>query len=99
MTGDPVEIERKFRVRDLPALEGLAAVHVQQGYLTLTRDSVELRLRRANDRHFITLKSDGELERIEYEIGLNKAQFETLWPATQDRRVEKIRHVAAVWKR
>lgn len=96
MTGDPVEIERKFRVRDLPALEGLTAVHVQQGYLTLTRDSVELRLRRANDRHFITLKSDGELKRIEYEIGLDKAQFETLWPATQDRRVEKIRHVGAL---
>jgi CYTH domain-containing protein len=93
MNGDPVEIERKFRVRDLPALEGLKAVHVEQGYLTLTGDSVELRLRRADDRHFMTLKSDGGLERLEYEIAIDRAQFETLWPATQGRRVKKVRHV------
>ncbi len=93
MTGEPIEIERKFRVRDLPALEGLKAVHVQQGYLTRTGDSVELRLRQADDRHFMTLKSDGGLERLEYEIAIDPAQFETLWPATKGRRVEKIRHV------
>jgi CYTH domain-containing protein len=93
MTGDPVEIERKFRVRNLPALKELKAINVQQGCLTLTKDSVELRLRRADDRYFMTLKSGGGLERQEYEIAINTAQFETLWPATQDRRVEKTRHV------
>lgn len=93
MTCDPVEIERKFRVRELPPLEGLKAVHVQQGYLTLTNDSVELRLRRAGDKDFMTLKSDGGLERLEYEIAIDTVQFETLWPATHDRRVEKTRHV------
>jgi CYTH domain-containing protein len=93
MTGEPVEIERKFRVRDLPTLEGLKAVHVQQGYLTLIDDSVELRLRRADDHHFMTLKSDGGLERLEYEIVIDRAQFETLWPATQGRWVVKTRHV------
>lgn len=93
MTNDPVEIERKFRVRDLPALEGLTAVHVQQGYLTQANDSVELRLRRAGDQEFMTLKSGGGLERLEYEIAIDTMQFETFWPATYDRRVEKTRHV------
>lgn len=93
MTVEPVEIERKFRVHNLPALEELKAVHVQQGYLTLARDSVELRLRRADERHFMTLKSGGGLERQEYEIAIDPAQFKTLWPATQGRRVNKIRHV------
>lgn len=93
MTVDPIEIERKFRVRDLPALETLKAFRVQQGYLTQANDSVEVRLRRAGDQEFMTLKSNGGLERLEYEIAIDRVQFETLWPATQNRRVEKTRHV------
>ena len=93
MTAAPVEIERKFRVRKMPDLEGLIPFRVRQGYLTLPGDSVEVRLRQKDDRFFMTLKSEGGLERLEYEVQIDRTQFDTLWPATQGRRIEKTRHV------
>ncbi len=93
MTAAPVEIERKFRVHELPPLKGLTAVDVLQGYLTRTTDSVELRLRQSGDAYFMTLKSDGGLERLEYETAIDQTQFKTFWPATHGSRVEKTRHI------
>lgn len=85
------EIERKFLV-DGPVPEGLSARPILQGYLTADTDSVEIRLRRKGDDHFLTLKSDGGLIREEREVAIGAEQFATLWPATEGRRVEKTRH-------
>lgn len=86
-----IEIERKFIVTAFPRME-LHAVPLRQGYLTAATDSVELRLRQQGTEYFLTLKSGDGLSRQEYEISVNMAQFETLWPATTGRRVEKTRH-------
>lgn len=86
-----IEIERKFLVATFPYGE-LHAVPLRQGYLTTSTDSVELRLRQRGTEYFMTLKSEGGLSRQEYEIPVDVAQFETLWPATEGRRVEKTRY-------
>lgn len=91
-----VEIERKFLVARLPVLEGLKAKPVRQGYVTLEGDSVELRLREKGGAFFLTLKSEGGLQRMEREIEIGRDQFDTLWPATGGRVVEKTRYVGAL---
>lgn len=85
------EIERKFLVATFPDGE-LHAVSLHQGYLTTPTDSAELRLRQQGTEYFMTLKSEGGLSRQEYEIQVDVAQFEMLWPATEGRRVEKTRY-------
>lgn len=85
------EIERKFLVLG-PAPEGLACEPIRQGYITAATDSAEVRLRQKGHACFLTVKSEGVLVRDEYEIRIGQAEFETLWPVTEGRRVEKTRH-------
>lgn len=91
MMADAQEIERKFLVSAKPSLDGVSRADVRQGYLTLPDDSVEMRLRQMDDKYFLTLKSGEGLTRGEREVAIDKAQFETFWPATEGRRVEKER--------
>lgn len=88
----PQEIERKFLVSAPPALKGLESDVIRQGYVTQAGDSVELRLRQKGDSWFLTVKSDGDLSRTEYDMPISREQFDTLWPATLGRRVEKTRY-------
>lgn len=85
------EIERKFLVRG-PVPEGLAFEPIRQGYITAALDSAEVRLRQKGGACFLTVKSEGGLVRDEYEIAIGTAEFETLWPLTEGRRLEKTRH-------
>ncbi|MEW2917051.1 CYTH domain-containing protein [Ruegeria sp. ANG10] len=87
-----LEIERKFLVADLPDLSGAEKAVVRQGYLTAPDDSTELRLRQKNDRFFLTLKGGGTMVRVEREAEITAEQFETFWPETDGRRVEKERY-------
>ncbi len=87
------EIERKFLVSREP--EGLARHphhRIRQGYLAIASDGSEVRIRQLDDRHFLTCKGPGTLSRRELETEVSKDQFETLWPATEGCRVEKIRY-------
>ncbi len=86
------EIERKFLVADLPDLSGTEKAVVRQGYLTAPDDSTELRLRQKNDRYFLTLKGSGVLVRVEREAEISAEQFNTFWPETDGRRLEKVRY-------
>lgn len=90
MTTD-IEIERKFLVRQKPDLSAARSEAVRQGYLTLPDDSVELRLRQKGEHYFLTLKSGDGLTREEREVPIDVTQFDRLWPATQGRRIEKVR--------
>ena len=40
MTDNPVEIERKFLVAELPSLDGVDSKKIRQGYVTVPSDSV-----------------------------------------------------------
>lgn len=89
--GDFVEIERKFLVLRLPDLSLARRADIAQGYLTQNSDLVELRLRAADDRRILTLKSGSGMTRKEREIALSPEQFDILWPETEGRRLEKER--------
>ena len=87
-----MEIERKFLLRSLPpGLEDAPARSIVQGYLALTPEGVEVRVRRKGDDHFLTVKHGGSLSRIEVELPLPAHEFETLWPLTAGRRLRKAR--------
>ena len=86
------EIERKFLVAELPDLSDAEKAVVRQGYLTAPDDSTELRLRQKNDKFFLTLKGSGAMVRVEREAEITSEQFETFWPETDGRRVEKERY-------
>jgi adenylate cyclase len=89
-----MEIERKWLVIEAPQ-SALAAPGelIEQGYLVVAPDGSETRVRRRGERRYLTAKSGGGLVRAEHEIELTEAQFEVLWPATEGRRVTKVRHV------
>jgi adenylate cyclase len=88
-----MEVERKFLVERLPEELGGRARRIDQGYLALDdRSGAEVRLRRHGDDLSLTIKSTGGLARVEEELALDEATFESLWPLTDGRRIEKTRH-------
>ncbi|NOR41729.1 MAG: adenylate cyclase [Gammaproteobacteria bacterium] len=91
MTDKYIEIERKFLVKTLPDLSNAQKTYIHQGYLTRSSDSVEVRLRQKDEQYFITVKSGSGMVRSEREISIDQKQFKTLWPATQEKRIEKHR--------
>lgn len=87
------EIERTFTVRQIPNdIEKNRSDNIVQGYLAIDERGTEVRLRKMGERYFETVKSSGRLQRRELEIELSRDQFNTLWPGTEDRRIEKTRY-------
>jgi CYTH domain-containing protein len=93
MTAPPsVEIERKFLVERLP--EGVPpGERIEQGYLAIAPDGVEVRVRRRAGRASLTVKSGPAHVRVEEEMALDERRFEVLWALTEGRRVAKTRHL------
>jgi adenylate cyclase len=89
-----VEIERKFLVLKRPDdLDRHPAEPVEQGYLAIGADGVEVRLRRRGGRTLLTVKSGPGHVRVEEEMAIEETRFATLWPLTEGRRVVKTRHL------
>jgi adenylate cyclase len=94
MAAPGIEIERKFLVTELPGdLDRYPADPVEQGYLAITDQGVEVRLRRRAGRTLLTVKSGPGLVRVEEEIPIEERRFASLWPLTEGRRVTKRRHL------
>ena len=92
-----VEIERKFLVDEPPGdLGQYPADRVEQGYLAVADDGVEVRLRRRGDRTLLTVKSGPGQVRVEEEMPIEARRFETLWPLTEGRRVVKTRYLVPI---
>lgn len=76
-----MEIERKFKLEQFPALPELAFVEQWQGYLCV---DPEVRIRREVnhtegwERYVLCIKSVGDLVRHEVETALTREQFEEL---------------------
>jgi adenylate cyclase len=87
-----VEIERKFLVDAVPPGDHPRRA-LEQGYLAVGEDGVEVRVRRADATTTLTVKSGSGLVRVEEEIPIESARFESLWPLTEGRRVVKTRHL------
>jgi adenylate cyclase len=90
-----LEIERKFLLDELPPdlPEGR---EIEQGYLAVADDGVEVRVRRHGDEMTLTVKSGPGHVRVEEEFEIDERRFEALWPLTEGRRVSKIRHRVAL---
>jgi adenylate cyclase len=89
-----MEIERKFLVERVPELGDQESVAIEQGYLALAVEGgAEVRLRRRGDERLLTVKGGTGRLRVEEEIELDREQFESLWPLTEDRRLSKTRHL------
>lgn len=87
-----VEIERKFVLSEPPAAFADApSERIEQGYLAVTDDGIEVRVRRRGERTLLTIKQGVGERRLEAEIDIPAATFEALWPLTEGRRVEKRR--------
>ena len=87
------EIERVFKVRQIPKnIEQYPYENIVQGYLAIDITGAEVRLRKIAERYFETFKGSGRLQRRELEIVLSHDQFNTLWPGTEGRRIEKTRY-------
>jgi CYTH domain-containing protein len=70
MQQSPVEVERKWLVQDLPDLSRHEGKEVIQGYIAISADGTEVRLRQTDGKFFQTVKSEGGLVRDEIEIDL-----------------------------
>ena len=87
-----VEIERKFLIERVP--DGVApGERIEQGYLAVGEDGVEVRVRRRAGRATLTIKSGPAQVRTEVELPIDDAHFEALWPLTAGRRFAKTRHL------
>lgn len=86
------EIERKYLVPAVPgSLELGTGARLRQGYLAID-GPVEARLRRAGDAASLGVKAGSGLTRTEVEVAVSAAEAEELWPYTEGRRVDKVRH-------
>ena len=87
------EIERKFLVKELPAdLENYPHSAIMQGYLIITDNDIEVRIRKKGDKYFETVKAGSGLVRKESEKEIPKEMFWDHWPLTEGKRVEKVRY-------
>ena len=86
------EIERKFLVPAVPgSLELGNGSRLRQGYLAID-GPVEVRVRREGEAAILTVKAGAGRTRTEVERDLSAAEADELWPATEGRRIEKVRH-------
>ncbi len=93
MTAAPrVEIERKFVLTEPPA-DLPAGEPIEQGYLAIAPDGVEVRIRRRAGRSSLTVKSGPAHVRVEEELEIDERRFEALWALTDGRRIAKTRHL------
>lgn len=102
MSGTPREIERVWVLRSMPAVPaGAERWTIEQGYLPVadpeSPDFPEGRLRRVTlpdgrVRRFHTVKRGAGLVREETEREISDEDFSRWWPATEGRRIRKVRH-------
>ena len=90
------EIERKFLLTKMPEITLQSTTCIRQGYISKSRDSVEIRLRQKGDAFFMTFKRGQGLVRDEAEIRIDETNFNYLWPLTQGRQVGKQRSKATL---
>ena len=88
-----MEIERKYLVEkeNLPEnLEQFPSREIEQGYLCT---SPVVRIRRQNEKYFLTYKSKGLMSREEYNLPLTKEAYEHLKPKADGIVICKTRYL------
>jgi adenylate cyclase len=87
-----MEVERKFVLAERPPrLESHPRQAIEQGYLAVADDGVEVRVRNRDGECTLTVKSGPGLVRVEEEIPIDERRFDALWQLTAARRIAKTR--------
>ncbi len=85
-----MEIERKFRIRQLPEdLSSFPIREIEQGYLAT---DPTIRIRRDHDEYYLTYKGKGILAHEEYNLPLTEASYEHLLPKCDGTILSKTRY-------
>lgn len=85
------EIERKWLLKSVPP-NLKDGERIIQGYVTISPDGTEVRVRNKNNKYFLTIKSSGLLERNEVEIEITNNHFNNLWVFVNNKSLEKTRY-------
>lgn len=89
-----MEIERKFKIKELPAdLSSYRCLFIEQAYLCT--DPV-MRIRRQDDEYYLTYKGKGLMAREEYNLPLNQAAYEHLLTKADGNIISKKRFLIPV---
>lgn len=89
-----MEIERKFRVRELPSLEKKEKLEIEQAYLS---KKPVIRIRKQDENYILTVKvkkeEKGVLVNLEEEFPLTKEEYEKLLTKAEGFVVKKTRYI------
>ncbi|MCD7709443.1 MAG: CYTH domain-containing protein [Clostridiales bacterium] len=86
-----MEIERKYLIKEMPENLGqYESKKIEQGYLCT--DPV-VRIRRSNDKYYMTYKGEGLMAREEYNLPLTKEAYAHMKPKIDGRLIEKTRYL------
>ena len=87
------ETERKFLILNPPSIEGLKYEDIRQGYVAIDSEAGnEVRVSQSDNQYILTIKSKGDLERLEVENDISKKDFDELWKVTNGRSLMKRRY-------
>ena len=84
------EIERKFKIKEMPDLSAYPYKCLEQGYLNT---NPVVRVRKEDDTYYLTYKGKGFLEREEYNLPLNKESYEHLVAKADGKIIKKKRYL------
>lgn len=84
------EIERKFKVKEIPDLKRYDFKCIEQGYLNT---NPVIRVRKEDDKYYMTYKGKGHIEREEYNLPLNKESYDHLIIKSDGKIITKKRYL------
>ncbi len=85
-----MEIERKFLVKSVPEnLETYKCKKIKQGYIST---NPVIRIRQYDEEYILTMKGRGSIAREEYEMNIDKDQFENLVKKVENKIINKDRY-------
>ena len=88
-----IEVERKFLVDELPPdLERYSCESIEQRYLVIGADGLEVRLRRRGPTLLMAVKHGVGLVRREDEFEIDVRSFERLWYMSESATIDKQRY-------
>lgn len=89
-----MEIEKKFLVDALPeGLKNYGCKSLEQAYIST---SPVIRVRRSDDRYILTVKSKGLIKREEFELDMDRADYERLIKKADGNVISKKRYIIPV---
>jgi len=86
-----MEIERKFLLNDIPEnLANYECHHIQQGYLST---NPVVRVRKSDDKYYLTYKGGGMMAREEYNLPLNESSYFHILSKADGNIITKTRYL------